>query len=145
MELTAKENVFLNGAVLGYGYKFMEEHFDEIVDFAELRDFVDVPIKNFSSGMVARLGFAIATVVVADILVIDEILAVGDAAFQRKCHQRMEQMRQAGSTILFVSHDGGQVRRLCEKAVWLSHGEVMEIGSADEVCTKYEEWLQRKQ
>ena len=145
MELTAAENLYLNGAVLGRSRKFMKEHFDEIIDFAELWDFVDVPVKNFSSGMVARLGFAIATVVPADILVIDEILAVGDAAFQRKCYNRMEEMRKGGATILFVSHDGRQVRKLCENAVWLSHGVIQQIGPVDEVCTAYEDWLLKKQ
>ena len=142
MELTASENLYLNGAVLGHNRKFMREHFDEIIDFAELWDFVNVPVKNFSSGMIARLGFAIATVVSADILVIDEILAVGDANFQKKCFQRMQEIRKKGATILFVSHDIYQVKRMCQKAVWLDHGVIQKIGAVDEVCNAYEKSLQ---
>lgn len=119
LELTARENIFLNGAVLGYSKEFIRQHFQEIVDFAELGDFLDLPIKNFSSGMIARLGFSIATIVKADILVIDEILAVGDAAFQEKCHKRMQEIMANGTTVLFVSHDADQVRKMCDKAVWI--------------------------
>ena len=144
MELTASENLYLNGAVLGYNRKFMKEHFDEIIDFAELWDFVDVPVKNFSSGMVARLGFAIATVVSADILVIDEILAVGDANFQKKCFRRMQDIKDKGATILFVSHDIHQVKRMCQKAAWLDHGVVQKIGDVQEVCDAYEASLQEE-
>ena len=116
-ELTARENIFLNGAVLGHGRKFMEAHFQSIVDFAELWDFVDVPVKNFSSGMVARLGFAIATEIKADVLIVDEVLSVGDFRFQEKCKKRMEEMMSGGTTLLFVSHSTKQVRQLCSKAV----------------------------
>lgn len=137
IELTARENIYLNGAVLGYNHKFMDEHFDEIIDFAELQQFIDVPIKNFSSGMIARLGFAIATIVRAEILIIDEILAVGDAAFQQKCHRRMQEMMQAGTTVLFVSHDAEQVKQICQKAIWLQHGKVQMIGQVDKVCAAY--------
>ena len=137
MDLTARENIYLNGAVLGYDRRFMQRHFDEIIDFAELQNFIDVPVKNFSSGMVARLGFAIATIVRADILVVDEILAVGDYRFQQKCHRRMEEMLAGGTTLLFVSHDAEQVKRLCKRAVWLDHGIIMADGLADEVCEKY--------
>ena len=114
-ELTAKENIFLNGALLGYSKRFIESHFQEIVDFAELNDFVDVPIKNFSSGMSARLGFAIATVQKPDILIVDEVLAVGDFAFQQKCKERMENLLSNGTTLLFVSHSIELVRKLIEK------------------------------
>lgn len=138
MELTARENIYLNGAVLGHDEKFMTEHFNSIVDFAELHDFVDVPVKNFSSGMVARLGFAIATEVPADILIVDEVLAVGDFRFQEKCRERMQKMLSGGTTLLFVSHSADQVRELCQKAVWLDHGNVRAIGPADEVCGEYE-------
>ena len=136
-ELTARENIFLNGAVLGHGHKFMEAHFQSIVDFAELWDFVDVPVKNFSSGMVARLGFAIATEVSADVLVVDEILAVGDFRFQQKCKERISQMMENGTTLLFVSHNEEQVKELCKRAVWLRHGKLMADGTVEEVCNLY--------
>lgn len=138
MELTARENIFLNGAVLGHDEKFMAEHFDSIIDFAELRDFVDVPVKNFSSGMVARLGFAIATEVPADLLIVDEVLSVGDFRFQEKCHERMEKMLSGGTTLLFVSHSAAQVRELCKDALWLEHGKIKAYGPSDEVCNEYE-------
>lgn len=137
MELTARENIFLNGAVLGHSRKVMEQHFDEIVDFSELKDFIDVPIKNFSSGMIARLGFSIATIVRADIIIIDEILAVGDYAFQQKCYKRMEDMMSNGTTVIFVSHDDGQVRKMCDHAVWLDSGKVQAIGKAINICDAY--------
>lgn len=124
-DLTARENIYLNGAVMGHDRKFMDAHFQSIVDFAELWEFIDVPVKNFSSGMVARLGFAIATEVRAEILVIDEILAVGDFRFQQKCKKRMQEMMQGGTTLLFVSHSEQQVKELCERAVWLKHGKLV--------------------
>ena len=135
--LAARENIFLNGSVLGYSEKFLKEKFDEIVDFAELRDFLDVPIKNFSSGMAARLGFAIATTVKPDILICDEVLAVGDFKFQEKCEQRMDELLSGGTTLLFVSHSIEQVKRMCQKAIWIDHGEMKMIGSAEEVCNVY--------
>lgn len=135
--LTARENIFLNGAVLGYSEKFLKEKCDEIVDFAELRDFLDVPIKNFSSGMAARLGFAIATTVKPDILICDEVLAVGDFKFQEKCEQRMNELLSGGTTLLFVSHSIEQVKRMCQKAIWIDHGEMKMIGNAEEVCNAY--------
>lgn len=138
MDLTARENVFLNGAVLGHDRKFMEEHFNSIIDFAELWDFVDVPVKNFSSGMIARLGFAIATEVRADVLIVDEVLSVGDFRFQQKCHKRMAEMMSGGTTLLFVSHSTKQVRELCEKAVWINKGKIMKYGEVNEVCDAYE-------
>ena len=137
-ELTARENVFLNGAVLGHDRKFMESHFNSIIDFAELWDFVDVPVKNFSSGMVARLGFAIATEIRADVLIVDEVLAVGDFRFQEKCKKRMEDMMSGGTTVLFVSHSTDQVRQLCQKAVWLKKGVIQMYGEVNEVCSCYE-------
>ena len=139
MDLTARENIFLNGAVLGYDRDYMNEHFESIIDFAELRDFIDVPVKNFSSGMIARLGFAIATEVKADLLVVDEVLAVGDFMFQQKCMKRLEGMLADGTTLLFVSHDSNAVRRLCSRAIWLDHGNKRADGPADAVCTEYEE------
>lgn len=137
MDLTARENIFLNGAVLGYSRSFIEKNFDDIVGFAELEDFVDVPVKNYSSGMVARLGFSIATQVKADILIVDEILAVGDFMFQQKCYERMEKMLSGGTTLLFVSHDAEQVKKLCNRAIWLDHGHVMADGNAERVCEEY--------
>lgn len=136
-DLTARENIYLNGAVLGHDRKFMDTHFKSIVDFAELWDFIDVPVKNFSSGMVARLGFAIATEVSADILVVDEILAVGDFRFQQKCKERMADMMKGGTTLLFVSHSEGQVKELCQKAVWLEKGKLKIWGSCASVVESY--------
>ena len=126
-ELTARENIFLNGAVLGYNHNFMEEHFDEIVDFAELRDFLDMPIKNYSSGMAVR----------PDILICDEVLAVGDYAFQQKCEKRMTDMCDAGTTLLYVSHNMESVKKVCDHALWLNKGSVQETGSVDEIAEKY--------
>lgn len=136
-ELTARENIFLNGALLGYSKKFIESHFQEIVDFAELNDFIDVPIKNFSSGMSARLGFAIATVQKPDILIVDEVLAVGDFAFQQKCKERMEHLLSNGTTLLFVSHSIEQVKELCSQAIWIDNGEVRAIGDTYSVSQEY--------
>lgn len=139
MELTAKENVYLNGAVLGYSKKFMMSKFEEIIDFAEINNFVDVPLKNFSSGMVARLGFSIATLVTPEILIVDEILSVGDQSFQEKCEKRMSEMTSNGATLILVSHSIDQVRKVCENAVWLNKGNIMAIGSAEQVCNLYED------
>ena len=135
--LTARENIYLNGTVLGHSKKYMDEHFDEIVDFAELWDFLDSPIKNFSSGMSARLGFAIATIVRPDILIVDEILAVGDYSFKNKCMERMNEMLGGGTTLLFVSHSTEQVKELCDHAVWLDHGVARMVGDVDTVCDAY--------
>lgn len=136
-DLTARENIYLNGAVLGHDRKFMDAHFKSIVDFAELWEFIDVPVKNYSSGMVARLGFAIATEVCADILIVDEVLSVGDFRFQEKCQQRMAEMMSSGTTLLFVSHSAEQVCQLCQKAGWLKKGRVHMIGDANAVCDAY--------
>ena len=140
-DLTARENIFLNGAVLGYDKKFMQEHFDEIVDFAELHDFLDMPIKNYSSGMAARLGFAIATVVRPDILICDEVLAVGDYAFQQKCERRMTEMRENGTTLLYVSHSIDSVKSVCDHALWLDRGVVRMTGEVNAVGDAYMEAL----
>lgn len=137
-ELTARENIFLNGALLGHKKSFMQQYFDEIIEFSELQDFVDVPIKNFSSGMAARLGFAVATIVKPDILIVDEVLAVGDHAFQEKCKKRMEEMLKGGTTLLFVSHSAEQVKELCENVVWIDKGVVKMSGKATEVISFYE-------
>jgi ABC-type polysaccharide/polyol phosphate transport system ATPase subunit len=137
MDLTARENVYLNGAVLGFDRDYMDSQFKEIIDFAELWEFVDVPVKNFSSGMIARLGFSIATAVRADILVCDEILSVGDFMFQEKCHKRMEKMLENGTTLLFVSHNIDQVQQMCQRSIWLSHGDKRADGPSKEVCAEY--------
>lgn len=138
--LTARENIYLNGTVLGNSKKFMDEHFDEIVDFAELWDFLDTPIKNFSSGMSARLGFSIATMVKPDILIVDEILAVGDFLFQQKCMDRMSKLMGSGTTLLFVSHNIGTVQKICDHALWLDKGHVKMSGDVEEVCKAYSEF-----
>lgn len=135
--LTARENIYLNGTVLGHSKKYMDEHFDEIVDFAELWDFLDTPIKNFSSGMTARLGFSVATMVAPDILICDEILAVGDYLFQQKCMERMNRMLSGGTTLLFVSHNVETVRKLCDHAIWLDHGVAKMAGEVNKVCDAY--------
>jgi ABC-2 type transport system ATP-binding protein len=137
MDLTARENIFLNGAVLGYSKKFIEEKFDEIVEFSELKDFLDVPVRNFSSGMTARLAFSIATVVDPEILIVDEILSVGDMAFQAKSEAKMRNMIGGGTTVLFVSHSLAQIENLCDRAIWLEHGQVVKTGPAKEVCEEY--------
>ena len=136
--LTAEENIYLNGVIMGHSRQFMRDHFEEIVEFAQLQDFLDMPIKNYSSGMRARLGFAVATMVKPDILIVDEVLAVGDAAFQKRCNERMHEMLSGGTTLLFVSHSNAAVRSLCQNAVWLDHGRIRDIGTADTICTAYE-------
>ena len=136
-DLTARENIFLNGAVLGYSKEFIEEKFDEIVEFSELKDFLDVPIRNFSSGMTARLAFSIATVVDPEILIVDEILSVGDIAFQAKSEAKMQSLISGGTTVLFVSHSISQIEKICNKVVWLEHGNVKKIGDAKELCKEY--------
>lgn len=143
-DLTARENIFLNGAVLGHDKKFMREHFDEIVDFAELWDFLDMPIKNYSSGMAARMGFAIATMVRPDILICDEVLAVGDYAFQQKCERRMGEMREQGTTLLYVSHSIESVKSVCNKALCLDKGVVKMRGEVNEVGDAYIRELQQR-
>jgi len=137
MDLTARENIFLNGAVLGYSKEFIEKKFEEIVEFSELRDFLDVPVRNFSSGMTARLAFSIATVVEPEVLIVDEILSVGDIAFQAKSLEKMMSLINGGTTVLFVSHSLEQLQNLCKKVVWLEHGKVRKIGPAQEVCEEY--------
>ena len=135
--MTARENIFLNGCILGHSEKFMKDHFDEIVEFAELHKFLDSPIKNYSSGMRARLGFAVATMVQPDILIVDEVLAVGDYKFRQKCEQRMNEMLKNGTTLLFVSHSIEEVRRLCTHAVWIDKGVVRMVGEVGPVSDAY--------
>lgn len=136
-ELTARENIYLNGAVLGYSKKYIDEHFDQIVDFAELRDFLDMPIKNYSSGMVARIAFAIATVITPDILIVDEILSVGDFLFQEKCERRINELMEGGTTIVIVSHTIAQIERLCDRVMWIEKGNLKMLGETSEVCEAY--------
>lgn len=144
MDLTARENIYLNGAVLGHDRAFMDEHFDSIVDFAELWEFIDVPVKNFSSGMVARLGFAIATEVKADILVVDEVLSVGDYRFQEKCKERIADLLSGGTTLLFVSHSAEQVKELCKRAVWLDKGMVQMYADTHDTYSKYKSFIDNR-
>lgn len=136
-DLTARENVILNGLVLGYNRYDIEEKMDEIIEFSELQEFMDVAVKNFSSGMVARLGFAIATAVMPDILIVDEILSVGDFLFQEKCEKRIKKMMDAGTTVLIVSHSLEQIERLCTRVLWLDKGQMIALGKTDEVCREY--------
>lgn len=137
MELTARENIYLNGAILGYSKKFIDEKFDEIVDFSELRDFLDVPVRNFSSGMVAKLAFSIATIVNPKILIVDEILSVGDIKFQEKSKNKMMELIKGGTTVLYVSHSLESIKDLCDRVVWLEHGEVVKIGPAKKIIEEY--------
>ena len=136
-ELTARENIFLNGCVLGHSEKYMQEHFDEIVDFAEIHQFLDSPIKNYSSGMRARLGFSVATMVKPDILIVDEVLAVGDYKFRQKCEKRMKELLAGGTTLLYVSHNIDEVLRLCDHAIWLDKGAARMMGDVATVCDAY--------
>lgn len=136
-DLTAGENIFLNGALMGRSHELMEAHYDEIIEFAELQDFVDVPVKNFSSGMVSRLAFAIATIGTPDILICDEVLSVGDFRFQEKCQVRIQKMLDKGTTLLFVSHSIDQVEKLCNKAVWLEKGNLRMFGECKEIAEIY--------
>lgn len=136
-EMTARENILLNGAILGYSEKFLEENIDQILEFAELENFADVPIKNFSSGMITRLGFSIATIVTPDILIVDEILSVGDFKFQNKCEQRIEEMRKKGTTLLLVSHSTEQVKRICDSAILMYKGNMLIQSDVDTICDLY--------
>lgn len=137
MDLTGRENIFLNGAILGYSEEFLKAKYDEIAEFSELGKFLDMPIRNYSSGMLARLAFSIATVVNPEILIVDEILAVGDAAFQEKSRRRMMELMSGGTTVLFVSHSLEQIRQMCSRVVWLERGTVKMIGPTQEICDAY--------
>lgn len=136
-ELTGKENIFLNGAILGYSEAFLKKKYDEIVAFSELGDFIEAPLRNYSSGMVMRLAFSIATVVKPDILIADEILAVGDAEFQKKSQARMMELMSGGTTVLLVSHNLDQIRELCDHVLWIEHGQMRMVGDVGEVCDEY--------
>ncbi len=138
MELTGRENIYLNGALLGYSRQFIDEHMDEIVEFAEVEKFVDMPLKNYSSGMVTRIAFSIATATIPDILVVDEALSVGDINFQAKCEARIHELvEENGTTLLFVSHSIEQVERVCNRALWLDHGVMRQVGDVRPVCDAY--------
>ncbi len=136
-DLTARENIYLNGTVLGFTPRYLDEKYDEIVEFSELQNFMDVPLKNFSSGMTARLGFAIATITKPDVLLADEILSVGDFLFQQKCEARMRELMAGGTTVILVSHGIEQVERMCNKVAWLRKGELVMDGPSAEVCAAY--------
>ncbi len=140
-DLSGRENIFLNGAILGYSEDFLKSKFDEILEFSELKDFIDVPIRNYSSGMVMRLAFSVASLVNPEILIVDEILAVGDSAFQEKSKAKMLELMSGGTTVLFTSHSIAQIREMCDRVVWLDHGKVMSIGEPDSVCCEYEKFL----
>ena len=140
MDLTARENIYLNGTVLGFTPKYIDSKFDEIVEFSELKDFLDVPLKNYSSGMVARIAFAIATITKPDILIADEILSVGDFLFQKKCEERMQHLLSGGTTVILVSHSIEQIERMCNKVAWLDHGVIRMDGPVEEVCAAYKEF-----
>ena len=137
-DLTGRENIFLNGAILGYSEKFLREKYNEIVEFSELGEFIDAPIRNYSSGMLARLAFSVATVVNPEILIVDEILSVGDAAFQEKSRKRMLELMEGGTTVLFVSHSIQQVREMCSRVLWLEQGKVKMLETVEDVCNAYE-------
>ena len=137
MDLTARENIFLNGYILGYSKNLLKEKFDEIVEFSELKDFIDVPLKNFSSGMVARLGFAIATIIEPKILIVDEILSVVDFKFQKKSEKKIKAMMGSGTTVIFVSHSIDQVEEICNKVVWLEKGKIKKMGDTKKICEEY--------
>ncbi|MEG1995097.1 MAG: ABC transporter ATP-binding protein [Romboutsia sp.] len=136
-ELTARENIFLNGSILGYSKQFITKKFDEIVEFSELIDFLDVPVKNFSSGMIAKLAFSISTIVDPEILIVDEILSVGDIKFQEKSRNKMVSMIRGGTTVLYVSHSLDSIKDLCNKVVWLEHGEIVAVGETQKICNAY--------
>lgn len=137
-DLTGRENIFLNGSILGYSEKYLKEKYEQIVEFSELGKFIDVPIRNYSSGMLMRLAFSIATVVQPEILIVDEILAVGDAAFQEKSKARMLELMSGGTTVLFVSHSLEQIREMCDRVIWLEHGQIKAIGATKKICDAYE-------
>ncbi len=136
-DLTGRENIFLNGAILGYSKKFLQEKYDAIVEFSELEEFIEVPIRNYSSGMLMRLAFSIATVVEPQILIVDEILSVGDERFQEKSHKRMMELMSGGTTVLFVSHNLDQIRQMCNRVIWLEHGTIKMQGDVKTICDAY--------
>lgn len=143
-KLTARENIYLNGCLLGHSRKFIEERFDQIVEFSELEEFLDSPVKNFSSGMKSRLGFSVATMIEPDILIVDEVLSVGDVLFRKKCMNKMDEMLENGTTLLFVSHNMDQVKKLCNKGIWLDRGKVVMQGDIDAVADEYTNTIEKR-
>lgn len=139
LDLNARENIYLNGAVMGYSKDFIDSKYQEIVDFSELHDFLEVPVRNFSSGMIARLAFSVATIVEPEILIVDEILSVGDLNFQKKSENKMRSLISGGTTVLYVSHSIESIKSLCDKVVWLEHGKVIQVSTAEKVCAAYYE------
>lgn len=144
IDMSGRENIFLNGAILGYTEEFLRERYDEIVAFSELESFIDVPIRNYSSGMMARLAFSVAAVVDPDILIVDEILSVGDEEFQEKSRHRMMELMGGGTTVLFVSHNLDQIREMCSRVIWLDCGEIRDMGETDRVCEAYRNMRERE-
>lgn len=138
-ELSGRENIYLNGAVLGYSKRFLDDRYEEIVEFSELGNFIQAPIRTFSSGMLARLAFSVACVVEPEILIVDEILSVGDAQFQEKSRKRMVQLMAGGTTVFFVSHSLAQIREMCNRVLWLEHGRQVALGKTEEICRRYED------
>jgi len=136
-DMTGRENIFLNGAILGYSEEFLKSKIQEIIDFSELAAFIDIPIRNYSSGMLARLAFSVASAVNPEILIVDEILGVGDADFQQKSQNRMMEMMGGGTTVLMVSHDINQIRQMCDRVVWIEKGQIIKVGKAEEICDEY--------
>ena len=143
MQLTARENIYLNGAVLGYSKELIDSKFDDIVEFSELRDFLDVPVQNFSSGMIARLAFSVATIVEPEVLIVDEILSVGDIAFQAKSEEKMLSMINGGTTVLYVSHSIEAIKKICNRVIWIEQGTIKKIGGV-EICDQYIEYMNGK-
>ncbi len=137
MDMTGRENIYLNGTIMGYSKKFLDSKFQEIVDFSELEEFLDVPLRNYSSGMITRLAFAIATIVNPEILIVDEILSVGDFEFQKKSFNKMNELITGGATVLLVNHNVDVIKEMCDRVVWMEHGVVKMVGNPDEVCDKY--------
>lgn len=137
-ELSGRENVYLNGAVLGYTKNFIDENYQAIVDYSEIGDFIHMPLKIYSSGMIARLAFSIATMVKPDILIVDEIISVGDEYFQEKSYKRMMELMQGGTTVLFVSHSLAQIRLMCSRVLWIEHGTIQQFGETNQVCDSYQ-------
>lgn len=137
LDLSGRENIYLNGAVMGFDHKYMDAHFEEILEFSELRDFIDVPVKNYSSGMIARLGFSIATITKPDILIVDEVLAVGDENFQKKCINKIHSLLENNTTLLFVSHNSDTVQEICSRAIWLDGGKLMIDADSKTACDAY--------
>ena len=144
MEANAEENIYLNGAILGFSRKEMKKRFNSIIEFSELQDFIKMPLKNYSSGMISRLGFAIAIDVHPDLLLVDEVLSVGDANFQKKCIEKIKALKESGVSFMFVSHNIQQVKNLCEKTLWIENSKVMGYGPSQEICDKYLEYCNNK-